>query len=93
MRVVLSMSDFYTDQFSEEEYRCYSFHHQDPGEFVWGFAKRGSLVDLSLQASFYSPDLVGIEGRVTIRIRKGPAGARANQVEIVEFLHTDWLTP
>jgi hypothetical protein len=93
MRVVASLSDFYTPQFPEREYRCYSFHHQDPGVFVWGFAKRDSLVDRSLFASYSAPDLVGTERRMTIRVRKGPEGARPNQLEVVEFLHTDWLEP
>jgi hypothetical protein len=93
MRVVVSHSNFYTPQFPEETYRCYTFHHQDPGVFVWAFAKRNSLADRSLVASYLARDLAGTEGRATIKVRKGPEGARANQLEIVEFLHTDWITP
>ena len=93
MRVVVSLSNYYTLQFTEAEYRAYSLHHQDPGEFVWAFAKRGSAVDQRLMASYLSPDLDGTQHRATVQVRKGPEGARANQLEIVEFLHTDWFTP
>ena len=91
--VVVSISEYYTDLFPEEEFRCYSFHHQDPGEFVWAYAKRGTIVDRSMMASFLAPDLVGTERRATVRVRKAPPGAQRKQLEIVEFLHTDWLAP
>ena len=93
MRVVVSLSNYYTTQFPEAEFRAYSLHHQDPGEFVWAFAKRRSVVDRQLITSYIAPDLDGTQRRATVRVRKGPEGARANQLEIVEFLHTDWFTP
>jgi hypothetical protein len=60
---------------------------------VWAFAKRRSVVDRQLITSYIAPDLDGTQRRATVRVRKGPEGARANQLEIVEFLHTDWFTP
>jgi hypothetical protein len=93
MRVVVSRSDFYTSHFPEEEYTAYSLHHQDPGKFIWAFAKRTSLANQKLIASYLARDLPGTQNRATVMVRKGPEGARANQLEIVEFLHTDWFTP
>lgn len=93
MRVIISPSDFYTSHFPEEEYMAYSLHHQDPGKFIWAFAKRTSLANQKLIASYLARDLPGTQNRATVMVRKGPEGARANQLEIVEFLHTDWVTP
>jgi hypothetical protein len=93
MRVIVSPSDFYTSHFPEEEYMAWSLHHQDPGKFIWAFAKRSSLANQKMIVSYEAKDLPGTRNRATVMVRKGPEGARANQLEIVEFLHTDWFTP
>ena len=30
-------------------------------------------------------------GRVTVKVRRGPDEARANQLELVDFLNSDWM--
>lgn len=93
IRGVINGSILYTPQFPEEKYRCYTIHHQDPNKYLWAFAERKSELDYKLLMSFRAPDLGGTKGRVTLKVRKGPEGARPNQVEIVEFLQTDWVLP
>lgn len=93
MRGVAAPANFYTTHFPEEEFQAYTLHHQDPGDFVWGFAKRSSDANTKMMASYAGVDLAGTRDRVTVKVRRGPEGARANQLEIVEFLHSDWFTP
>ncbi|MCP4732320.1 MAG: hypothetical protein GY872_19825 [Roseibacillus sp.] len=93
MRCIILPSNFYTPGFPEEEFQGYTLHHSDPGEFVWAFALRSSEGNKGIVSHFSGPVFQGTEGRVTIRVRKGPEGARSNQVEIVEFVHGDWFTP
>lgn len=93
MRATLNRSALYTPQFPEDSYRCYTLHHQDPNVFLYAFVERESPIDHQLWGSFRAPDLGGTRNRVTVRVRKGPEGARPNEVEVVEFLHVDWVEP
>ncbi|MEE2734891.1 MAG: zinc ribbon domain-containing protein [Verrucomicrobiota bacterium] len=93
MRCIVKPSNFYTPSFPEEEFQSYTLHHSDPGEFVWAFARRSSEGNKRIMSHFSGRVFMPTVGRVTIRVRKGPQGARSNQVEIVEFIHPDWFTP
>lgn len=96
MRVVISIGNYYSPAFPEDEYQCYAFHNlpnQTDEKYLWGFAKRDSPEDRRLMASYEDPDVRGTERRVTLKVRRGPADSLKNHVEIVEYLHTDWLTP
>jgi len=93
MRGIILPSSFYTPSFPEEEFQCYTVHHRDPGEFVWVFARRSSEANKRVMGHFNSQAIGGTLGRVTVRVRKGPEGARSNQLELVEFLNSDWFMP
>ena len=93
MRCKAMPSNFYTPSFPEEEFQGYTLHHSDPGEFVWAFAGRSSESNKKIMSHFSGRAFPGTMGRVTIRVKKGPEGARSNQLEIVEFVHSDWFTP
>jgi len=95
MRAIVRASTFYTPQFPEERFQSYMLHHRDPGQFVWAFALRSSEANTKIRGYFDSVAraLPNTRYRVTVRVRKGPEGARANQLEIVDYLHPDWFTP
>jgi len=93
MRCIAMPSNFYTPSFLEEEFQGYTLHHSDPGEFVWAFARRSSEGNKKIMSHFSGRVFMATVGRVTVRVRKGPEGAPSNQVEIVEFVHSDWFTP
>ena len=93
MRCIILPSNFYTPSFPEEEFQGFTLHHSDPGEFIWAFARRSSEGNKGIVSHFSGGTFPGTAGRVAIRVRKGPEGARSNQVEIVEFVHGDWFTP
>ncbi len=93
MRGVILPSNFYTPIFPEEEYQCYTVHHRDPGEFVWAFARRSSEANKRAMGHFGNQAVKATQGRATIRVRKGPEGARLNQLELVEFVNSDWFIP
>lgn len=93
MRAVIGLSSFYTDVYPEETYRCYTLHHDDPGEWLWAYADRSSEVDVRLLTHMASRDPLGRSRRVTVRIAKRVGGSRANQVEIQEMLFGGWIAP
>ncbi len=93
MRVVISLSNFYTDVYPEEEFRCYTLHHDDPGEWLWAYAERESALDIGLLSHMSRRDPLGRASRVTLKITKKRAEGRANQVEVVEFLFGGWIAP
>jgi len=93
MRCIILPSNFYTPIFPEEEFQGFTLHHSDPGVFVWAFARRSSEGNKQIMSHFSGVAFPGTAGRIAIRVRKGPEGARSNQVEIVEFVHGDWFSP
>ena len=93
MRAVVTLSSFYTDVYPDEKYRCYTLHHDDPGEWIWAYAERNGEVDIGLLSHMSRPDPLGRARKVTVRIAKQEEGSRANQVELVEFLFGGWVAP
>ena len=93
MRCIVLPSNFYTPLSRKKNFQGYTLHHSDPGEFVWAFAGRSSESNKKIMSHFSGRAFPGTMGRVTIRVKKGPEGARSNQLEIVEFVHPDWFTP
>lgn len=93
IRGIVLPSSFYPPKFSEEDFQCYTLHHRDRGEFVWLFARRGSEANKRIVSNFSRRVTQGTLGRVTVRVRKGPEGSRANQLELVEFVNPDWFVP
>ena len=93
MRVVFGTSNFFTEQYPEGEYRCYTLHQRDPGEWLWAYVPLGSPADRSLITQLNFRDPLGRGRRATIKIGKGVEGSRPNQVEITEFLFGDWIDP
>ena len=60
---------------------------------MWLFARRSSEANKRIVSNFSRRVTQGTLGRVTVRVRKGPEGARANQLELVEFVNSDWFVP
>ena len=93
IRGIVLPSSFYPPKFPEEDFQCYTLHHRDRGEFMWLFALRGSEANKRVVSNFSRRVTQGTLGRVTVRVRKGPEGSRANQLELVEFVNSDWFVP
>lgn len=93
MRGIVTPSSFYPPAFPELEFQCYVIHHRDAGNFIWAFARRGSEANKWMRGHFSSPLTPSTMGRATVRVQKGPEGARANQLELVEFINSDWFIP
>lgn len=93
MRAVVTLSNFYTDVYPEEHYRCYTLHHDDPGEWLWAYADRAGEADVRLLTHMAGRDPLGRTRKVAVMITKKVAGSRANQVEIGEVLFGGWIAP
>lgn len=93
MRGIVTPSTFYPPAFPELEFQCYVIHHRDAGNFIWAFARRGSEANKRMRGHFSLRMTELTRGRVTVRVQQGPEGARANQLELVEFVNSDWFIP
>ena len=93
MRGIVTPSTFYPPAFPELEFQCYVIHHRDAGNFIWAFARRGSEANKRMRGHFSLRMTELTKGRVTVRVQQGPEGARANQLELVEFVNSDWFVP
>ena len=93
MRGIVTPSTFYPPAFPELEFQCYVIHHRDAGNFIWAFARRGSEANKRMRGHFSLRLTELTRGRVTVRVQQGPEGARANQLELVEFVNSDWFVP
>ena len=91
MRGIVTPSTFYPPAFPELEFQCYVIHHRDAGNFIWAFARRGSEANKRMRGHFSLRLTPSTMGRATVRVQKGPEGARANQLELVEFINSDWF--
>ena len=91
MRGIITPSTFYPPAFPEVEFQCYAIHHRDAGDFIWAFARRGSEANKRIRGHFSLPMIPSTRGRVTVKVRRGPDEARANQLELVDFLNSDWM--
>jgi len=91
MRGVISLSNFYTDVYPENEFRCYTLHHDDPTKWLWAYAELNGEVDFRLLTHMQTRDPLGRAQRVAVKITKQREGSRANQVEISEMLFGGWI--
>ena len=93
VRGIVTPSTFYPPAFPESAFQCYVIHHRDAGNFIWAFARRGSEANKRMTGHFSLRMTESTDGRATVMVQKGPKGARANQLELVEFINSDWCVP
>ena len=93
VRGIVAPSTFYPPAFPESAYQCYVIHHRDAGNFIWAFARRGSEANKRMRGHFSLRMTESTDGRATVMVQKGPPGARANQLDLVEFINSDWCVP
>ncbi len=96
IRGLLSMANFYTANWPEEEYQSYQLLAPQGERSVWCYARRteaagGACADL-LRTGEILDETQGSR-KITVRLSPGPDAALPNQWQIAEVLHADWLTP
>ena len=96
IRGVISLSDFYTSTFPEDDYQCFRLASPDDKSFVWCYTLRNSVEFTEISAEL-NPGSIDTESRapikVTLRLERGPEASLKNQWLIGKLLHLDWTSP
>jgi hypothetical protein len=92
----LSQTNFYTTIWPEDEYQSYQLLAPVGETSVWCYARRtekagGVCADLLRTGEIL--DQAQGSRKITVHLAPGPTGALPNQWQIMEVVHTDWLTP
>lgn len=96
IRALIAPSGYYSAAFPEGEFRSFQLLAADGEEAVWCYTRRESPADGQIAGVFREGDILEASTeptRVTLRLERGPEGAAANQWQIAEMLHKDWLMP
>ena len=92
----LAPMDYYNLTYPENAYQSYRLVSPDEEQSVWIYAERGSEVNATLERHFYGGQILRgnpDDGKMTLRLSRGPDGAMPNQWLLVELLHKEWIAP
>jgi hypothetical protein len=92
----LARMDYYSIPFPEDRYQSYRLVSPDQLETVWVYAERGSDVNDALNRHFKGGQILQgnpDDGKMTVRLARGPQEAMPNQWLLVELLHKEWIAP
>ncbi len=96
IRVKILSAKFYTAHYPEAEFQSYQLLAPDESQAIWGYTRRGAVVDGLLGKLFWSGEILDSppeQQKVTLRLAHGPEGSLPNQWVIEEMLHHDWIHP
>lgn len=97
MRCRLTRRDeFYAGPYNEKEHSVFMLRSADKLAYVWGYVKRDSPLDQELRRLLdHGRFVVSLkkDSPVTVRIRRSVKDALPSQLELVELLHPEWVTP
>ncbi len=83
--------------YNDKDYASYQLLNADKTENVWAYVERDSELDETLKKLIIYQSYVTKQKknvRVTVRIAKTKLAAPLNkQVDLVEFLHSEWVKP
>lgn len=94
--MIRKKNDFYAGPYNDQDYSAYMLLSSDKMHHMWGYAAKGSELDLKLKRILdHGSFVVSLkkDKRVTLRIRKAKKEAWPSQIELVELLHPEWVTP
>ena len=97
VRCLLTRRDeFYAGVYNDEDHSAYLLLSKDATHSMWGYVKRDSKLDEELRRLLdHGRFVLDLKKnlRVTLHLRRGKVGALPNQLEIVDLIHPDWVTP
>ncbi|MBT8037841.1 MAG: hypothetical protein KJO21_09885 [Verrucomicrobiae bacterium] len=89
-------NDFYAGPYNDLEHSSYMLLSADKAHYLWAYTARDSALDLELRRLLdHGRFIVSLKKdiRVTLRIRCHQKEALLSQVELVEIVNTEWVTP
>jgi len=94
--MIRKKEEHYLGIYNDEEHSAYMLLSPDKMHDMWGYAAKGSDLDLRLKAILdHGSFVVSLkkDERVMLRIRVNEKEALPSQVELVELLNPEWVTP
>ncbi|MGJ8678389.1 MAG: hypothetical protein ACSHX0_12800 [Akkermansiaceae bacterium] len=88
--------EFYVGAYNDQQHASYTLSSFDKVNTVWAYVDRGSELDEKLKSLLdYGSFVVSLKKdiRVTLKIARLEADALNSQVDIVELVHEDWVSP
>ncbi len=94
--MIRKKNDFYAGPYNDRDYSAYMLLSADKMHHMWGYAVRGSELDLKLKGVLdHGSFVVALkkDQKVTLRVRMAKKEALPSQIELVELEHPEWVTP
>lgn len=94
--MIRKRDEFYAGPYNDLDHSAYMLLSADKMHHMWGYALRGSDLDLALRAILDHGSFVvrlKKDKRVTLRVKVNPKSAFPSQVELVELVNLEWVTP
>jgi hypothetical protein len=88
--------EFYAGPYNDQEHSAYMLLSADQMHHMWGYAPKGSELDLKLKALLdHGSFVVALkkDQRVILRVRMNKKDALPSQLELVELITPEWVTP
>lgn len=90
------IDEFYAGPYNDREHSAFMLLSADKAHYVWAYTARDSPLDLELRRLLdHGRFVVSLKKdmRVTVRIRRNQKDALPSQLELVEIVHPEWVTP
>ncbi|MDC0088011.1 hypothetical protein OAI07_00555 [Akkermansiaceae bacterium] len=94
--LISRQEESYNDPYNDEEHAAYLLKSADEINNIWGYVKRGSDLDNKLKAVLdHGSFVVALKKnvRVTIKVARENKETQVSQVDILELLHEEWVSP
>ncbi|MGB0774585.1 MAG: hypothetical protein ACPGUY_01985 [Akkermansiaceae bacterium] len=88
--------EFYAGKYNDQDHSAYLLMSENLTEYLWGYVPKNSTLDLELKKLLdHGSFVVSLKKnlRVTLTLKRSEKDALPSQVEVVELLHPDWVTP
>ncbi|NWK56091.1 hypothetical protein HW115_10760 [Verrucomicrobiaceae bacterium N1E253] len=94
--LIRKQHDYYAGVYNDREHSAYMLFSADKMHHMWGYAPKGSELDRRLKAILdHGSFVVSLkkDKRVTVKVRINEKVALPNQLDLVELVNPEWVTP
>jgi len=88
--------EFYAGPYNDKDHSAFMLISADAAYYMWAYTPRDSALDLELRLLLdHGRFVVDLKKdlRVTVRVRRNQKDALPSQLELVELVHPEWVTP
>ncbi|BDS05534.1 hypothetical protein NT6N_05740 [Oceaniferula spumae] len=88
--------EFYAGPYNDKEHSAFMILAPDKSRYLWAYADKDSELDLELRKLLdHGRFVVDLKKdiRVTVRVRSGKKDALPSQLELMELVHPEWVSP